>query len=352
MIRKIFLALTSLVLLLIIAAVIGALEARKMLMPVSQTEQQILVTIPKGATAGDIGLLLEKEGVIQSAEAFRYLAMYKKVGPQLKAGEHVLDPSLDTIQILDSLVQGRFKLYRLTVPEGLTMKEIAPLVSQAGFGDPQEFLAACHDREFIASLGLEVDNLEGYLFPETYHFIRGATPRDVVKTMVGHFLEVWARYQDEAAKKEVTRQQVVTLASIVEKETGAPAERPLIAGVFLNRLKKGMRLETDPTVIYGLKDFDGNLTRKHLETPTPYNTYQIDGLPPGPIANPGEDSIKAVLEPTESNYLFFVSKNDGTHQFSATLAEHNRAVAQYQKKGQAQKKADPAPAQEPADAVN
>ena len=336
MIRKIFLILTALILLLVIAAVIGALEAKKMLMPVSQTEHQILVNVPKGATAGDIGLILEKEGVIKSAKAFRYLVMYKKVGPQLKAGEHVLDASLDTMQILDSLVQGRFKLYRLTVPEGLTMKEIAPLVSQAGFGDPQEFLALCHDREFISSLGLDVDNLEGYLFPETYHFIRGATPREVIKTMVGRFMEIWARYQDEAAQKEVTRNQVVTLASIIEKETGAPEERPLIASVFLNRLKKGMRLETDPTVIYGIKNFDGNLTRKHLETPTPYNTYQIDGLPPGPIANPGEDSIKAVLEPAESNYLYFVSKNNGTHQFSATLAEHNRAVNQYQKRRRTQ----------------
>ena len=336
MIRKIFLVLTALILLVIIGGVIGALEAKKLLMPVAKAKHQVLVTIPKGANAREIGQILQKEGVIQSAEAFRYLAMYKKVGPQLKAGEHVLDASLDTMQILDSLVQGRFKLYRLTVPEGLTMKEIAPLVSQAGFGDPQQFLALCHDRAFIESLGLDVDNLEGYLFPETYLFIRGTTPREVIKTMVERFMEVWAKYADEAAKKEITRHQVITLASIIEKETGSPAERPLIASVFLNRLKKGMRLETDPTVIYGIKDFDGNLTRKHLETPTPYNTYQIDGLPPGPIANPGEDSIKAVLEPADSKYLYFVSKNDGTHQFSTSLAEHNRAVAHYQKRRRSQ----------------
>ena len=167
--------------------------------------------------------------------------------------------------------------------------------------------------------------------PETYHFVKGTTAREIVQAMVDRFWQVWKRYQIPAASQSLNRHEVITLASIIEKETGAESERPLIAAVFLNRLEIGMPLQTDPTVIYGLRDFDGNLTRKHLTTMTPYNTYLIPGLPPGPIANPGEDSIKAILEPAPVNYLYFVSKNDGTHYFSKTLAEHNRAVHRYQK---------------------
>jgi UPF0755 protein len=205
------------------------------------------------------------------------------------------------------------------------------VASRAGFANMDEFVRLCRDRTFIQSLGIQADSLEGYLFPETYLFPRDTSTQDVIKAMAARFFKVWDKYADMARGHELSRHQIITLASIVEKETGAPQERPMIAAVFLNRLKKKMRLETDPTVIYGIPDFDGNLTKKHLQTPTPYNTYVIDGLPPGPIANPGEDSIKAVLQPANTDYLFFVSKNDGTHQFSRTLKEHNQAVSQYQK---------------------
>ena len=276
--------------------------------------------------------MLEKNKVIRSADLFRYYVAYKKVGRQLKAGEHILDASLSTPDVADSLVRGNFKLYRLTVPEGLTMTQTAGMAEKSGLTHAEEFLALCRDKDFIRSLGLDTDTLEGYLFPETYLFVRGANTRQIVQAMVDRFWNVWKKYEPLTEQTGMTRHEIVTLASIVEKETGADFERPMVASVFLTRLKRGMRLETDPTVIYGIPNFDGNLTRKHLETPTPYNTYLINGLPPGPIANPGEASIRAVLEPADTDYLFFVSKNDGTHVFSRTLREHNRAVNQYQRR--------------------
>lgn len=318
----------------IIAAFIFVLEARTKLMPAAEESAEIEVTIPKGAGAAQIGRILEEAGVIRSAEAFRYLVQFKKTGSKLKAGEQVLDPSMNAMDVMNTLIKGNFKLYPVTIPEGLRMTEVAQIVSRSGLKgleDKNEFLRLCHDRAFIRSLKLDTETLEGYLFPETYNFTKAITTKEAIKAMVGRFWDVWKKYEKDAASNKLSMNEIVTLASIVEKETGQAVERPLIASVFLNRLEKGMRLETDPTVIYGIKDFDGNLTRKHLQTPTPYNTYVIKGLPPGPIANPGEASIRAVLEPAESDFLFFVSKNDGTHFFSKTLKEHNRAVNQYQK---------------------
>jgi UPF0755 protein len=325
------------VIIMIAAAGYGAWHEMQFLMtpispPTSAEPAPIIIDIPRGSSASEIGRMLEDNGVIRSGQVFRLLTAYQRVGGRLKAGEHVLHASLSTPEVIDSLIQGRFKMYPLTIPEGLTMKEIARLAAEAGLADEQEFLKLCRNREFISSVGLDENTLEGYLFPETYHFSRNTTTEDVVRVMVGRFWTVWEKYKDAAEKNELTRHEIVTLASIIEKETGAAPERPLIASVFLNRLKKGMRLETDPTVIYGVKDFDGNLTRKHLQTPTPYNTYLIAGLPPGPIASPGEASLRAVFEPVDADYYFFVSKNDGTHQFSKTLAEHNQAVNKYQRR--------------------
>lgn len=330
--RRLLWVSAALLLLLAAGAGVGYLEILSRLSPVSSESKKVIVSIPRGTPVREIGRILEQSGVIRSGDMFYYYVLYKKAGRELKAGEHLLDAGLSTPEVAASLVQGRYKLYRLTVPEGLTMVQTADLAAQSGLADRETFLALCRDRAFIASLGLEEDSLEGYLFPETYHFVRETTAPEVIQAMVGRFLAVWDKYKAQAEAGPLSRREVVTLASIVEKETGAPEERPLIAAVFLNRLKRGMRLETDPTVIYGIKDFDGNLTRKHLETYTQYNTYQIDGLPPGPIANPGEASLAAVLAPTPTEALFFVSRNDGTHYFSRTLAEHNRAVNRYQRR--------------------
>jgi UPF0755 protein len=183
----------------------------------------------------------------------------------------------------------------------------------------------------MKKLNVPADSFEGYLFPDTYFFPRGVLAKDIITTMVNRF---WTQFgvdwKERADELGLSVHEVITLASIIEKETGVSSERPIISSVFHNRLKKRMRLESDPTVIYGISDFDGNITRKHLDTHTPYNTYRIRGLPPGPIANPGAAAIESALFPAETDYLFFVSKKDRTHKFSTTILEHNRAVRKYQ----------------------
>jgi UPF0755 protein len=204
-------------------------------------------------------------------------------------------------------------------------------VEKSGLGSAADITTRAGDPAFARSHGIPAGSLEGYLFPDTYLFPRGVSAEAILTTMLQRFRSVFtAEWEQRAAQIGLTVHEVVTLASIIEKETGAPSERPLISSVFHNRLKKGMRLETDPTVIYGIRDFDGNLTRKHLETFTPYNTYVIKGLPPGPIASPGKDALEAALFPAQTGYFFFVSKNNGTHHFSSSFEEHQNAVQRYQ----------------------
>jgi UPF0755 protein len=235
--------------------------------------------------------------------------------------------------ILGALVRGEALLHKVVIPEGAAISKIGQILEEAGLLSQRTFWQAASDPSLAEALGLESNNLEGYLFPETYHFPKGLTAEQIIRKMVAHFHSVFtAEWAKRAHSMGLTRHEVVTLASIVEKETGKPEERPLIAAVFLNRLKRRMRLESDPTVIYGIKGFDGNLTRKDLKASTPYNTYQIRGLPPGPIASPGRASIEAVLYPSEEPYLYFVSKNDGSHHFSCTLSEHNAMVDRYQRR--------------------
>jgi UPF0755 protein len=319
----------------LLAGFIMVLRYSDKFLPPEETSREIVVSIPQGATTAQAARILEGSGAIRSADAFVWAVRIRaklRRPVNVKAGEQVLDPSLNVWETISLLEKGNFKFYPFTVPEGRTIYDVARLVEQAGLGRAQDFLALCRDPELIRSLGFEAPSLEGFLFPETYSFPKGTPLRAVIKAMTDQFWKIWARYDAKAAARNMSLGQVVTLASIVEKETGAPEERPLIAAVFFNRLAKRMRLQTDPTVIYGLlPDFDGNLTRAHLEARTPYNTYVIDGLPPGPIANPGEAAIKAVLEPAQVRHLYFVSKNDGTHHFSETLAEHNRMVNRYQR---------------------
>ena len=223
--------------------------------------------------------------------------------------------------------------YRVTIPEGFTVRQIASLLKQRGIiEDEEEFCRLAFDPRFVRSLGIEDRTLEGYLFPDTYRFPRGTPPREVIRVMVENFRRVYDEGLAMRAKElGMTVREVVILASIIEKETGRAEERPLISAVFHNRLKKGMPLCSDPTVIYGLEEFDGNLTKEHLRRRTPYNTYLFAGLPPTAIANPGRDALLAALYPAPVPYLYFVSRNDGTHKFSVTLKEHNRAVLRYQK---------------------
>jgi len=304
-----------------------------------ENSRELVVVVPEGASSQRIGEVLEEAGAVRSAEAFVWTVKIKsRIKGQpivLKAGEMTLDPSLPVWKNVDLIVKGNYKLYPFTIPEGKNMYEIAQMIESAGLGSKEDFLALCRDRGFINSLGFsDEDSLEGYLFPDTYNFPKGTALKTIIKTMTDRFWKVWNKYEKVATEKKRARHQVITLASIVEKETGAPQERGIIAGVFWNRLARGMKLQTDPTVVYGLENFSGTITRQDLNTPHPYNTYVIQGLPPGPIANPGEAAINAVINPSVVPYYFFVSKNDGTHQFSETLADHNRAVNKYQRQPQ------------------
>lgn len=290
-----------------------------------------VVGIAIGQSMARTAAMLDGLGIIREPLKFRVLARLRGDDRRIQAGEYSLSASLAPREILQILVDGRVRRHRITIAEGLTVAQIAALVEAAGLASAEAFQAAATDPAALAVAGIEADSFEGYLFPETYFFTRSDTAADMVAAMAARFREVFRpEWHRRAAEMGWTVHQVVTLASIVEKETGAPSERALISGVFHNRLRRGMRLESDPTVIYAIADFDGNLTRNHLATSTAYNTYRIFGLPPGPIANPGAAAIRAALFPEETEALYFVSRNDGTHVFSRTYTEHLKAVRRYQ----------------------
>ena len=289
-----------------------------------------IVIIRAGQGFGDITKGLIRAGVVSDRFRFRLLARLKGYDRRVKAGEYMLSPSMPPLEILKKLASGKTFQRRLTIPEGYTLRQIASVITN-NKGDGGAFFNLATDAEFVHSLGINAPTAEGYLFPDTYHFSAEIKPDQIIMIMVKQFRTVFTKKWESRAKQlGMSVHEVVTLASIIEKETGQAAERPLIASVFHNRLRRKMRLQSDPTVIYGIPDFDGNLTRKHLNTLTPYNTYQITGLPPGPIANPGKDSLHAALWPESTGYLYFVSMGNKTHKFSKSLKEHNAAVRKYQ----------------------
>lgn len=281
-----------------------------------------------------IALHLTQEGIIHDPYKFLILAWCKGLGKKIQWGDFELYAGIPPSVLLNYLTTGKTMLKRITIPEGFTLQQIARRLSEENLVEEKAFLASAHDPQFIKALGIDVQSLEGYLFPDTYVFNRGMSSQTIQERMVLRFKEVLTGLQEkEGNSGHLNTKKIVILASIVEKESGLQMERPLIASVFYNRLKRGMALQSDPTVIYGIKDFDGDLTKKNLLTSTAYNTYLKFGLPPGPIANPGRDALRAVISPAESDYLYFVSKNDGSHFFSKTLKDHNRAVARYQLSG-------------------
>lgn len=291
-----------------------------------------LIVIRQGDSLTSIGDRLARARVIRSRPLFRLWARSTGLDRSIQPGEYHFDEATDVRAVVLRLARGTPRP-AITIPEGLTVREIAAVLADADLGDEASFLCLAQDPEFLVEAGVPGAQLEGYLFPDTYRFSPLMPPAEILGTMVRRFHERFsAKHHRRAAARGLTVDEVVTLASMIEKETGDPAERARIAGVFQNRLQVGMRLQSDPTVIYGLPHFDGNLTRAHLRQPTPYNTYVIAGLPPGPIANPGLAAIEAALAPADVQDIYFVSKNDGTHLFSTTLAEHNRAVARYQRR--------------------
>lgn len=304
---------------------------RYIYMPGSGRDVEKVVLVEPGTGLVATTEKLRLSGLIQSPLKFRVFARFKGYDKKIKAGEYLFSTNMSPEQILDMLVNGKVLQRKLTVPEGYNLEQIAGAVENAELGEKKRFLGKAKNAAFAKENGIAADTLEGYLFPDTYFFPRKTTPEKIIAAMLGKFRSVFTpEWKARAKTLGLSVHEVVTLASIVEKETGAASERPLIASVFHNRLKRGMRLDSDPTVIYGIKNFNGNLTKKNLQTRTPYNTYMIRGLPPGPIANPGKKSIEAVLFPAGTRFLYFVSKKDGTHKFSANLSDHNKAVRKYQ----------------------
>jgi UPF0755 protein len=292
----------------------------------------MVVTIPHGSSVAHIGHVLAEAGLIHDDVRFPLYAKISGYSRKFKAGEFRLATGRTPAQVIRQLSEAQFVQHPVTIPEGLRAEDIARIYAEGGWCDYDVFLKLVHDPEFIHSLGVgTVASLEGYLFPDTYYLTRmSSDARGIIKSMVQHFQKVWAELSKGEAGK-IGKHETVILASLVEKETADHGERPVIAAVFFNRLKKGMRLQSDPTVVYGIHNFSGNLTRDDLQRYTPYNTYATPALPAGPICNPGRESLKAVLHPAQDSSLYFVSRNDGTHQFSKTLDEHNRAVQKYQK---------------------
>jgi UPF0755 protein len=297
----------------------------------SDNSQPVELRIEQGEPFAAVVRKLRAHQVIPNEKLFSLWARLTGSDKKIQWGVYRFDPSLAPQEVLHRLVTGKRVFLMVTIPEGLTIKEIAELLAKMQIADRDKFFAAATDPELLAILGLEHKGLEGYLFPNTYQFTPMTSEKEIILTMAEQFRKasepIWAQF---GGSDKLSRHEIITLASIIEKETGIEAERPLVSAVFHNRLKRNMALQSDPTVIYGLKEFDGNLTRKDLKDQNPYNTYRIPALPPGPICNPSLASIKAALQPADVPYLFFVSKNDGTHVFSEDLESHNQAVRTHQ----------------------
>jgi len=316
------------------AALTGAAFVRYIDSPVSHFTTPRIVEIPKGASFFQITEIMNDAGLVSNRPFFWLLALAKGVRKQIRAGEYEITGTLSPAEILDKLVRGEIKYYTVMLPEDITVNEVARRLLVDKLINEKEFMALVVDREFLASLGIGAESIEGYLFPETYQFDRSMTTKEVIRVIVRQFWkEITPELRSRAEKMGLTLNEWVTLASIIGKESGNREEKPIISAVFHNRLKRGMKLQSDPTAVYHLERAGTpvkTVRRSHLQTDTPHNTYRITGLPPGPIANPGIDSLRAALYPAKTDYLYFVAKNDGSHEFSATLTAHNLAVSKYQ----------------------
>lgn len=289
------------------------------------------VEVPRGSSVWAVARRLERSGVLREGWTLVWLSRLLGRSHRVRAGRYALRADSSAWEVLRALTRGASLGQRVTVPEGYNLFQIADLLAARGVVRRDRFLRLATDARFAALHGVPRPSFEGFLFPDTYLLSRGMSEEDVILLMWHRFQEVYARYAPRARQVGLDVGQVVTLASLVEAEAMRSEEKPIIAAVFLSRLRLGMRLESDPTVRYALRKFRGSLTRRDLATPSPYNTYRVWGLPPTPICCPGEESIRAVLWPAKVDYLFFVSRNDGTHHFSRTYREHLWAVRRYQR---------------------
>ena len=304
------------------------------------TEQ--FVQIPGGAGAAEIRERLVGAGVVQDGLTLRLALRWTGASRDLQAGEYRFDRPMTAVEVVNKIARGDVYGQRITFPEGLTIREMAALYESRGLGSVRDFVAASRNTALVQDLDPAASDLEGYLFPDTYTVGRTAVASQLIESMVAGFRAAFpvdspqpgdlSRAQSKDQQPLTTR-QIVTLASLIEKETGKPEERPLVSAVYRNRLRIGMGMQADPTVVYALQKagrYDGNIRKEDLAINSPYNTYRFKGLPPGPIASPGKASLEAAFQPADVDYLFFVSRNDGSHVFAKTLQEHNRNVQEYQ----------------------
>jgi UPF0755 protein len=300
----------------------------------SASTEKILFDVQPGESFAAVANRLEQNGLITDAFKFRILARVTGAGTKVRVGEYAIAPNSLPREVLNSITSGRSVEYSMTFQEGINIYEMAAAFDRQGLISGKEFLALCKDPQFLTeTVGEALESCEGYLFPETYKFTKFTSARVLMRNMISNFIDNYNSITPNPAV-DLNRHEIVTLASIIEKETGAVDERQLVSSVFHNRLRKGMRLQTDPTIVYGILDsgkpYAGNIRKSDLLAPTRYNTYVISGLPPGPIANPGKQSLYAAIYPARSDYLFFVSRNDGTHVFSEDYKGHSKAVGQFQ----------------------
>lgn len=289
------------------------------------------IQVVEGMSFKAISSALQKEGIIRYRGYFEIIGRLQGISRRVRVGYYGMSTSMSLWEVLEALRKGKIIEYEVVVPEGYNLYQIGwTLANTPLISDPQQFIKLVKNREYVLSLGIDADTLEGYLFPDTYYLPKGLKLEDIPKRMVQRYKAVFVdSYRERAQELGMTEQQVITLASIVEKEAKVPSERKLIAAVYHNRLKKGMRLQADPTCVYGTKAWVTNVTKSDLKRKSPYNTYLHKGLPPGPIANPGQGSILAALYPEPVEYLFFVAQGDGSHYFSNDYGTHEKAVGRY-----------------------
>ncbi len=290
------------------------------------------VSFPPGSGIRTLASDLKAGGVIRSSWHFVLLTRLRGDAHHLKAGDYRFNDAMTPDVILRKIVAGEVDYRKFTLPEGYSMYQAAELLEQKGYFKKEAFLEKCRDKALLLRLGLHEASVEGYLYPATYNLSRGGGEEQLLEQMVGQFNKNYAAVKE--ARQEGSRfslHEIVTLASIIEKEAVSADEKPLISSVFHNRLRIGMPLQSDPTAVYGVRAFSGKVSKADIQRQSPYNTYLNKGLSPGPIGNPGIDAVTAAMNPAKSDFLYFVARQDGTHQFSKNLADHNRAVARYLK---------------------
>lgn len=288
-------------------------------------------SFPSGSGIRKLANELKSGGVIQSSWHFVLLTRIRGYSHSLKAGDYQFNDGMTAPEILHKLVSGEVSYRKFTLPEGYSLYQAAELLEQKGYFKKEQFLAKCRDRDLLLRMGLKFSSAEGYLYPATYNLSRLGGEEQLLEQMISQFNKEYSELQPTGLSGGFSRHEIVTLASIIEKEAIAADEKALISSVFHNRLRIGMPLQSDPTAVYGVRAFSGKISKADIMRPSPYNTYLNKGLPPGPIGNPGRGAVLAAINPAKTDFLYFVARQDGTHHFSRNLTEHNRAVARYLK---------------------